>query len=588
MPVDFAHERCRRNLESVYGRFIDGHVAVFGDETNGACDTGNLELAGNPHVERCVKDARDFGGDKDASAGNSDDDEIFMADPRREGFGQPDTGFCPILVQKFYAAALGMHGHGRDRFDRASVCRRWSVVPAAVHSGTATALGPVIHRWGWGTGSHITSIHKQELFQNDRIHYQGPRVCVFESGPETGCFSATDDASVIQRLRDPTWSLSFRAVSQNVGPDAAPLSVRTRPGVAAILRNGCIFFAAGVLGCLLLGRVMPFPDLPTLGPKYRYFAAHRDEFDVLFLGSSRFFHQIIPKQFDNAVEAATGEQFHSFNISCDALWPPESYYFLRKVFELHPKNLKWVFIELMDIDPRLDSRNRDTRRQSYWHDLQHTRMAFEALDSTKLLTPKEAGDMKKDHAWLLLKTWTNVGRGAELCNDLLASHNVDDRGDRSEEWIPSAGYRGGDENGLSGSELADFQGRLKRMKKDLDPIAMTPVFSRESAEIAKETRALNAKPVFVIAPTVNFLENYSPTPEGVPVLAYNDPTKYPALYDPAIHYDSWHLNPKGAVVFTGIFARDFSTYLQGIVKKGSANQLPAGGARTESKSSNAK
>jgi len=323
--------------------------------------------------------------------------------------------------------------------------------------------------------------------------------------------------------------------------------------------NGCIFFAAAAAVCFGIGAYLPFPDIPTIGPKYRHFAAHRNDYDVLFVGSSRFFHQIIPKQFDAEVSAATGEHFRSFNLSCDALWPPESYYFLRKIYALHPQRLRWVFIELMDFDPRIDDRNRGTRRLGYWHDLKHTELAWQALEGTHLVKKDEAESMQFEHLGLMIREWANLGRGAEMMNVLLASHN--NERDRSEEWRGIEGYRPGDENGLSGKELADYESRLQRMKKELDPIPMSALFAKAAEEIAHETRGVGAKPVFVIAPTVNFLENYSPTPVNVPLFGYNDPTKHPGLYDPAIHYDSWHLNPKGAVLFTTALATDFSGYL---------------------------
>src|SRR4051812_30071776 len=99
--------------------------------------------------------------------------------------------------------------------------------------------------------------------------------------------------------------------------------------------------------CRGIDRVLPFPAVPAVGPKYRYFAANRDNYDVLFLGSSRFYHQIIPREFDAAVEKLTGQRLRSFNAAYDAVWPPESYYYLRKLLELRPGKLRWVVIDAM-------------------------------------------------------------------------------------------------------------------------------------------------------------------------------------------------------------------------------------------------
>ena len=87
---------------------------------------------------------------------------------------------------------------------------------------------------------------------------------------------------------------------------------------------------------------------------------------------SRFYHQIIPAQFDAAVAVGGGPKVRSFNLACDALWPPESYYFLRKILALHSSRLHSVVIEMMDINPMIDEANKDSLRESYWRRLSPT------------------------------------------------------------------------------------------------------------------------------------------------------------------------------------------------------------------------
>src|SRR6185295_4580036 len=136
-------------------------------------------------------------------------------------------------------------------------------------------------------------------------------------------------------------------------------------------RNSVFFLVACAAGCALVGRFAPFPEVPGIFPKWSYFARNRDRIDVLFVGSSRFYHQIIPAQFD----AAVGEG-RSFNFGYDGMWPPESFYLLRRLLDLRPARLKWVVIDLMDINTQLDALNVSTLRMAYWHDLRHTALAF--------------------------------------------------------------------------------------------------------------------------------------------------------------------------------------------------------------------
>lgn len=93
----------------------------------------------------------------------------------------------------------------------------------------------------------------------------------------------------------------------------------TRLSVAVILRNCGAFLAAVVLGCFVLYSLRSFPDVPGIGPKYGYFREHKDRYDVLFVGSSRFYHQIIPKQFDTRVGENGDARLRSFNFGYDGM-----------------------------------------------------------------------------------------------------------------------------------------------------------------------------------------------------------------------------------------------------------------------------
>jgi len=46
-------------------------------------------------------------------------------------------------------------------------------------------------------------------------------------------------------------------------------------------------------------------------------------------------------------------------------------------------------------------------------------------------------------------------------------------------------------------------------------------------------------------------------PPGMTVLAFNDPVKYPRLYQFDLHYDPGHLSPEGAQIFTKLLAQRF-------------------------------
>lgn len=323
---------------------------------------------------------------------------------------------------------------------------------------------------------------------------------------------------------------------------------------------GAVAFAATCYG---VARVLPFPAVDAIAPKYRYFAEHRDEYDVLFLGSSRFYHQIIPAEFDAAVEKLTGRRPRSFNAAYDAVWPPESYYFLRRLLQLRPAKLRWVVIDSLDINPDLDDRNRFTRRQLYWHDWPHTRMAIESvLDDTGRAVPRTPAvrrDLVLDHLAIFIKRAINLGRGSELVTAGLLP--LRRKAERKPDWHDAHGYFPGGREGMTGKARESYLIMVKRLSQGLPPITPNQPLWKAMSAIVDDVRRAGAEPIFAIAPTLNERENFASAPGGAAIIAFNDPNKYPRLFDPDLHYDAWHLNERGAHDFTQALAEQFAAVM---------------------------
>ena len=319
------------------------------------------------------------------------------------------------------------------------------------------------------------------------------------------------------------------------------------------------FLATCALFCTALRRALPFPEISVIGTKFRYLAAHQENYDVLFVGSSRFFHQIIPKQFDEAIAEATGQKLRSFNIGCDALWPPESYYYLRKILALRSPRLRWVVIEMMDYNPRIVDPEKPTKREAYWHDWPHTVLAWKTIRDSRPPEGNSKTELYLAHARILAQQWLNMGRGSEMLVSLLAPPK--ERPEDKEGWIETEGFRAEPNQDIPAADLSKYMTAVNTLREMNRPAPMSPLFLGEVQKVAAETRARQAEPIFVIAPTLNPGENYPPLPGGLPLLAFNDPSRFPALYDPAVHYDGYHLNEKGAVIFTRLLAEQFAAFL---------------------------
>ncbi len=66
---------------------------------------------------------------------------------------------------------------------------------------------------------------------------------------------------------------------------SAPPALRPLPH--ALLMAAC-FLSAALLTAWLIDRELPFPSVPEIAPRFRYFAERKDEFDTIFIGSAAF------------------------------------------------------------------------------------------------------------------------------------------------------------------------------------------------------------------------------------------------------------------------------------------------------------
>jgi hypothetical protein len=332
----------------------------------------------------------------------------------------------------------------------------------------------------------------------------------------------------------------------------------------AVLRPlllAALFFLAlgGVSAAIRAAR--PFPEVASVYHKWRYWVARKDHYDVLFVGTSRLYHHVIPAEFDAHVQAAAPHlgPVRSFNFGIDAMWPPEQFYLLRRILAAGSTRLRWVILDCMDIQARIDPRNERSRRTAYWHDWRHTVMAWEAV-------PAMYGPLHRKvhtatlHGSLLLKEWTNQGLAAEwLSYELgIEKRKKASRWDPPDEWKDTEGYERGKDEPFTGEPLAAYQARVAALRENWPPQPLAPPYYRAVAEVNALVRAAGAEPIWVITPSDDVRENFAGFPPGSVVWSYVDPHRFPELYDPSLHYDHQHLNHAGAQLFTRYLAARFA------------------------------
>ena len=320
-----------------------------------------------------------------------------------------------------------------------------------------------------------------------------------------------------------------------------------------------IFLLALAATSTVFSAFTPFPYLGNLWRKYHHLKQHADNYSLIYLGSSRVFHEFIPSQFD-AELASKGHKVRSFNFGQDGMWPPESLYMTREILKLRPPNLKWVLIDLMAIKGELPG-SEITKRAVYWHDFPHTIIACRhviEIDMEGQRTFAEKLDRCWMHASLFAQRGLGLGRGFEWMETRLKL-----RSEKKADKVANEGHEPGGKGPLNGRMLAHFNNAVKRLTRNRTPRVIHPVLRQALDDLIEEVRAAGAEPIFVVASSLYGAERFRDwPPERVTVLRFDDPNAYPDLYDPAHRYDPHHLDAIGAQNFTRHLAEQFADVLE--------------------------
>ena len=336
-------------------------------------------------------------------------------------------------------------------------------------------------------------------------------------------------------------------------PSAAAPSFST-PSFRRVLLPAAVFLVALFASAWLLGQRLPFPSVPAIGERFQFFAENRDHYDTIFIGSSRFRHQIIPEEYDAHTKAG-GIATRAINLGYSGMWPPESFYFVRQLLALKPAQLKWVVIELMDYRYGQVDVEKPTQRTAYWHDREHTALALRLMWELPLPTARRV-ELCVTHAWLGVRQFMHPGQGADWLQARLMPVKKKSKLPR---WARQGGYESQEEvEPWSEGAKASYARQVEAVRASLSPQTLRPGFAVALREIIGEVRRAGAEPIFVIAPTIRPEENLvTGVPEDVTVFAFNRPDDYPILYEHTTHYDPGHLNEKGAREFTRLLAERF-------------------------------
>jgi hypothetical protein len=318
--------------------------------------------------------------------------------------------------------------------------------------------------------------------------------------------------------------------------------------------------AAFLATSFLIHSLLP-PMIPKgIAAKLEFFSQHKDEFDTLIVGTSRLYYSISPEIFDKTTRE-NGLPTRTFNFGIDGMHPPENFYVLEQILKTKPRNLKWVLLELGDIQTRWDN-ILGTQRAVYWHDWPRT-----ALTLKKAMNPRGNANwlIKGTRLWLARrdlasnltlfgKLFTNVGRAAEL----LPSDKRERFREADLELGPHRdGYRpAGD--AMSAERAILFQQRLAQEISEARQKFLDPATEQGYRKSAAQIRQAGASPLFVVTPVIfQSTTRFRQSPAPAPLVSFNDSRKFPQLYDIRVRIDDGHLTNEGAAEFTRLLAHEF-------------------------------
>ncbi|MHC4903178.1 MAG: hypothetical protein ACYTGM_17250 [Planctomycetota bacterium] len=339
---------------------------------------------------------------------------------------------------------------------------------------------------------------------------------------------------------------------------------------AAVVIHVALFLMAFIGACHLFGALLPQSPHSVRSVKLDHFAKHKDEYDTIFLGSSRVYRGINPETFDGET-AALGLPTRSFNFGVSGMVGLETEFVLNEILAMKPARLRWVFIEPAHLRLRIADENARTQRVISWHDLGST------LSATRGLLTADHGEL--DRLREIWKHWqaycyrmTNLG-GARL--------ELDEPPRRARALEPGT-VLGKKRNGYQPLDVRrrkrrhlEFLNQLEQYREEVENLAEREVpaepldgfNARYLTRLRDAVESFGATPIFLITPSSDRGHSdyvINAHREGLisRLMRFDDPRRFPDLFEVDARFDAAHLSRKGAsllsqsvadrfVIFTG-------------------------------------
>ena len=332
------------------------------------------------------------------------------------------------------------------------------------------------------------------------------------------------------------------------------------------LRDLSLFVLSLLLTGLALDRILPPMERASLKVKLDQFARNKDDYNALLVGSSQSFRGFDPSLFDECLQRA-GVPARSFNLALPGAQMSETHAYLERVAELRPANLRWVFVEADWIANLCSSGDYLNVKNLAWRDWECTRLLwqyFAGLDEVPLEV--ELGAYWRSLVGLVYHT-VGVGRGVPWVERALGV-GVDAQ--EARRWLGPRG-RGHEnlddaQNPLLGQTRLVTEEELRRADREIREQRAQhfeiPVNASAEAffhEVERVVRSMGAEPIFFSYRGDSLRSDAVALDRARKLhrlLRFDDPARFPELFDVRYRFDGLHYNRAGAERFTRYFAQE--------------------------------
>ena len=342
-----------------------------------------------------------------------------------------------------------------------------------------------------------------------------------------------------------------------------------------------------VLVCAELGRLFP-REVSGISLKIRRFTEEKKKVNIVFVGSSRIYHGISPKVFDQTLRA-TGRRPHSFNMGMDGMNTAEGFALVRRLLTLQPRKLKYVFFEVqMSFAAGTPTEDNQVKvRDVYWRDWNSLLAGFREFGAGMSWSGGAlSGQPYSLHRWeyfgpllvanirLWVRNVTNFGAGTEILprlgetfSPLSRSFGRKKRSSDGHGLPPNWDGYFAMSKPMTGDNLANYQKLFADAQNH--PLKRPPelIMRSELHHFAKALARKKIQVVFVVPPSLGKTRAAGiDVPAGSLLFDYQDLARYPQFYEEDHRLDVEHLNARGAELFSKTLAEDFARTLPPITR----------------------